>query len=99
MACGGGGAEGTGIDIDALECPPGSTLTFTNYAGQWIQDHCLRCHSGQEKPMLTSYESIQANERSILEVTVATTQMPEEESISLEERQMLGEWIACGEPL
>ncbi len=99
IGCSGDSAGGTGIDIDALECPPSSTLTYQNYTAEWIQDRCLRCHSGQSKPMLTSIESVMANKQAILESTVATTAMPEDLNIPLEERQLLGEWFACSAPL
>ncbi len=97
--CGGDSAAATGIDINALECPPDSTLTYQNYTAEWVQDRCLRCHSGQSKPMLTSFESVMANKQDILESTVATKEMPEDLNIPLEERQLLGEWFACGAPL
>jgi uncharacterized membrane protein len=98
IGCGGESA-GTGIDINALECPPDSTLTYQNYTAMWIQDRCLRCHSGQSRPMLTSYESVMANKQDILETTVGTTEMPEDANIPLEERQLLADWFACGAPL
>lgn len=97
--CGGDPAGGTGIDINALECPPSSTLTYQNYTAQWIEDRCLRCHTGQAKPMLGTYESVMANQDDILETTVGSTMMPEDRNIPLEERKLLGEWYACGAPL
>lgn len=97
-ACG-GGASSTGIDITALECPPDSTVTYTSYVATWIQDRCLRCHAGQSRPMLTSFEAVVANEQDILESTVATTGMPEDANVPLDERRLLGEWFACGAPL
>ncbi len=99
IGCGGDSAVGTGIDITALECPPDSTLTYQNYTATWIQDRCLRCHSGQLALRLTSFESVIANKQDILESTVATTSMPDGLNIPLEERQLLGEWFACGAPL
>ena len=95
----GSDAAGTGIDINALECPQGSTLTYQNYTATWIQDRCLRCHAGQNRPMLTSYESVMANKQDFLFTAAGTTEMPEGLNIPLEERQLLGEWFACGAPL
>jgi uncharacterized membrane protein len=88
----------TGIDINTLECPPNSTLTYTNFGQQVIQDRCLMCHAGQSDPMLTSLDSVVANKQDILETTVGTREMPEDKNIPLEERRMIGEWLACGAP-
>lgn len=96
-ACGGGG-EPTGIDVSALECPPTSTLTYETYGQAAMQEHCLECHASKESPRLNSVEAIRTNKQAILREAVGSTAMPEDRDMTLEERQLLGEWLACGAP-
>ncbi len=93
-----GGATSTGIDVSTLECPSDSTLTYENYGQLVIEDNCLSCHAGRESPRLGTVEEIRANKRLILDQAVATTAMPDNADMTLEERQTLGEWLACGSP-
>jgi uncharacterized membrane protein len=93
-----GGASSTGIDTSSLECPPESTLTYETYGQLVIEDNCLACHAGKENPRLDTVEQIRANKGAILREAVATTAMPDSGDMTLEERQALGEWLACGAP-
>jgi len=95
-ACGGG--DSTGIDISALECPTDSTLTYQTFGQTFFNDNCLQCHAGRESPRLDTTDKIRANKQRILEAAVGSTFMPEGKDISLDERQLLGEWLACGAP-
>jgi hypothetical protein len=97
VACG-GGASSTGIDTSTLTCPPDSTLTYATYGRLAMQDHCLACHAGKESPRLDTVEQIRTHAQVILSEAVATTAMPENGDMTLEEREMLGEWLACGAP-
>lgn len=96
-ACG-GGSSSTGIDVSALECPPQSDLTYESYGQLAIQEHCGSCHAGKESPNLGTVEQIRANKLAILREAVANTAMPEGGDMTLEERQTLGEWLACDAP-
>ena len=89
-------SESTGIQN--VVCTPGSALTYGNFGEQFIGDHCLECHAADEKPLLNTQAQVHANTRRILEQTVYTTQMPEDEDMSISDRQTLGEWLACGAP-
>jgi mono/diheme cytochrome c family protein len=65
--------------------------------------NCNRCHGGGESPNLTTQSAVQSNRDSIDKQAAAgpnatNTYMPEGGSVSLEERQKLGEWLACGAP-
>jgi uncharacterized membrane protein len=88
----------TGIDTAALTCPPDSTLTYQSFGEPLIADRCLSCHASRESPRLTSVEQIRANSAAIMESAVGTSKMPEGIGMSLEERELLGEWLACGAP-
>jgi uncharacterized membrane protein len=93
-----GGETPTGIDTSTLSCPPESTLTYEDFGQAMIADNCLSCHAGKESPRLDSVDQIRANSSLILHEAVATTNMPESSNMVLEERQLLGEWLACGAP-
>jgi uncharacterized membrane protein len=91
-------ASSTGIDISTLECPPDSTLTYETFGAPAIEHHCLSCHATKERPTLVTLDQVRANKQSILSAAVASTSMPEGSDMLLEERELLGEWLACGAP-
>lgn len=89
-------ASSTGIT--EVSCPEGSTLTYASFGSALLADHCLTCHASKERPVLSTQAQIQANRANILQEAVYTTAMPEEADLALAEREMLGEWLACGAP-
>jgi hypothetical protein len=89
------GGQPTGIS--SLSCPPGSTLTYENFGEEAIASNCLSCHRS-ESPRLTSQAEIMAHANAIMEAAVYTDAMPEDADMPLAERQLLGEWLACGAP-
>ena len=91
-------ASSTGIDISTLECPPDSTLTYESFGAPTIEYHCLSCHATKERPTLVTLDQIRANKQAILSEAVATTSMPADSDMLLDDRQALGEWLACGAP-
>lgn len=98
LAACGTGASSTGIDTATLTCPTDSTLTYETYGQLAIEEHCLSCHTTKESPRLDTVEAIRTNKGAILRDAVASTTMPREGDMTLEERQALGEWLACGAP-
>jgi uncharacterized membrane protein len=90
------GAESTGIE--PMSCDPASTLTYANFGAAFIRDNCLSCHDSKESPRLITQAAVQANASDILQEAVYTKAMPEDADISLAEREMLGNWLACGAP-
>lgn len=89
-------AESTGIP--PVSCPTGSTLTYANFGSAFMTDHCLECHATRESPKLTTEVQIVANRSRILQQAVYTNAMPDDADMSIAEREMLGEWLACGAP-
>ena len=89
------GASSTGIS--ELSCPPGSALTYANFGHDMITRKCMSCHD-QELPRLGTQEQVRAAASRILHEAVYTNAMPEDLSMDLSERQLLGEWLACGAP-
>jgi len=94
--CACGGAESTGIA--PVTCPPASALTYANFGSAFVTDHCLECHERDESPTLSTQTQVLAHRSSILREAVYTNAMPENEDITIAEREMLGEWLACGAP-
>jgi hypothetical protein len=91
-------ANSTGVDSASITCPPDSTLTYENFGQPLVVDHCLSCHATSQRPALATQPEIQSNRQAILKVAVETTQMPKGSAMGLDERQLLGEWLACGAP-
>lgn len=89
------GATSTGISD--LSCPPESTLTYDNFGKEAVTSNCMSCHD-TKSPKLDSVTNIRAHATQILEAAVYTDAMPESGTMSLEERQLLGEWLVCGAP-
>jgi uncharacterized membrane protein len=88
----------TGIDTSTLTCPPDSTLSYETYGKLTIEQHCLSCHATKEKPRLNTVDDIRVNRNAILHAAVGTTRMPAGDDMPLQERELLGEWLACGAP-
>ena len=91
-------ATSTGITSSNLSCPSDSTLTYANFGSDFMSTNCLSCHATRDSPHLTTQATIQANASRILDQAVYSTAMPQGGDLSTEERQMLGEWLACGAP-
>jgi len=92
------GPSGDPTGIENVTCPPESTLTYENFGRDLIDTKCLECHDGDERPNLATQAAIIRNKDEILDLAVYTDAMPEEEDMPLAERELLGEWIACGAP-
>jgi uncharacterized membrane protein len=88
--------ESTGIDT--VSCPTDSTLTYTSFGSSFMTNNCLSCHQTRESPKLGTQAQVQAHAADILQEAVYTTAMPESSDMTIAERQLLGEWIACGAP-
>src|SRR4051794_37931887 len=93
IAC---GTSGSPTGIEDAACPPTSTLTYANFGQDVIDTNCLDCHAGKESPNLSTQAAIQRHASKILDMAVYTDAMPERASMPLAQREMLGEWLACG---
>lgn len=88
-------ASSTGIA--EVTCPTDSTLTYETFGQDFVTTHCLSCHD-QENPTLTSQAAIRQSSARILDAAVYTDAMPEDHDLSISDRELLGEWLACGAP-
>ena len=92
------GSSPSGIAASEVVCPPDSTLTYESFGSVFLADNCLSCHTSKDRPALTSKAAVQANKGAIIDVAVVSTTMPANSGLAVEERQLLGEWLACGAP-
>jgi hypothetical protein len=84
-------------------CPTDSTLTYVNFGQSFLASNCLECHTTRDRPVLTTQADVLANLTLIDEQAAAgpaatNTNMPQDASMSVDERTLLGEWLACGAP-
>jgi len=92
------GTSGSSTGISTVSCPTSSTLTYANFGSAFMTQNCLSCHGSQQSPKLSTQAQVQANNTRILDAAVYTNSMPENGDIAVSERQLLGEWLACGAP-
>jgi len=91
-------SSSSGIAAQDVVCPTDSTLTYESFGSTFLTDNCLSCHTSKERPALTTHAAVVANKNNILSAAVTSTKMPADSSMAVEERQLLGEWLACGAP-
>ena len=98
--------------VTGATCPQGSTLTYANFGKKFFSDYCLRCHSesvkGDARMMAPADHNFdQLSQIDLLSPHIdekagsgpsATNVMmpPSDPKPTIEERQKLSEWIACG---
>lgn len=95
-------------------CPPGSTLTYTNFGRPFMDAYCNRCHASSLRgparhgaPSFHDFDTLYGikvvydhiDETTASGPAATNTSMPPDGRIpSLAERQQLGEWLACDVP-
>jgi hypothetical protein len=112
-ACPGNGSV-FGPPTESVCPPAGTSLTYENFGQGFMETYCTRCHSSElvgsarhGAPSFHDFDSLfgsKAVSDHIDETTASgpaatNTGMPSDgDEPTLEERQQLGEWIACGMP-
>ena len=95
-------------------CPPTQTLTYENFGRPFMESYCTRCHHsalmGDDRmgaPTFHDFDTLfgiravsnHVDETSASGPAATNDSMPPNGAKpTLEERQRLGEWIACGMP-
>ncbi len=94
--------------------PTGTTLTYNNFGKPFMESYCTKCHASdkmgearQGAPSFHDFDTLNGikvvadhiDETAASGPAATNMGMPENNpKPSLAERQMLGEWIACGMP-
>lgn len=86
----------TGITQADITCD--SSLTYANFGESFISEYCGSCHAGKQSPNLSTQAGVQANSSRIIDEAVYSSNMPEDGSLTTEQRTMLGQWLECGAP-
>ena len=97
------------VPIDDYACPPeGTQLTYETFGKQFLGVHCNDCHNASEAhrhgaPESFRFESVDdvrkhADRIFVRAATTNTTMPPGPDDPSLDERELLAEWLACGAP-
>jgi hypothetical protein len=96
------------------ECPDGGTLTYESFGQEFMASYCTNCHSAELEGSarhgapadhdFDTLDGIQSVADHIDQYAAAgpdstnTTMPPTDPKPSMAEREMLGEWLACGAP-
>jgi hypothetical protein len=110
----GGHVEGELGPPTGTECPPASTLTYEGFGRPFLQSYCLRCHSGSVTGAAREGAPADHNFDTLIEAQgladhidrkagsgpdATNESMPiGDPEPTLEERQQLAQWLACGAP-
>ena len=113
IGCSGGNTSVFGPPTEAT-CPPGSTLTYENFGKPFMEAYCTRCHSselvGAARMGAPSFHDFDTRSGIFvvadhIDETTAAGPAATNQGMpiggakpTLAERQMLGEWLACGVP-
>ncbi len=96
------------------ECKEGSTLSWDSFGEKFMTDYCTRCHASsvagparQGAPSDHNFESLALVREQMEHIDQLAAAGPESVNTEMPlggpapteaERQMLGEWLACGAP-
>lgn len=98
--------------LTGATCPSNSTLTYDNFGMKFFSDYCLRCHSEKVTGAARMMAPADHNFDTLAEIDLLSmhidemagsgpsatnmTMPPSDPKPTMEERQKLSEWIACG---
>ncbi len=95
--------------IEGRACPPDNTTTYANTGAPILISWCVSCHSShvpanqrQGATMGVNFDTVEGISEQLLRIYARAGDdndtMPPVDSLSADERQRLGDWIACGAP-
>jgi hypothetical protein len=95
--------------IEGRECPPDNATTYANTGAPILTSWCTPCHSShvpanqrQHATMGVNFDTVEGIQDQLLRIYARAGDdndtMPPIDSLSADERQRLGDWIACGAP-
>lgn len=100
---------GPWTSLDERPCPDDSFLTYENFGGPFMLSYCTTCHSSrlladmrQGSPIDVNFDGIddirEWAPRIWIRAADQNMNMPPVGPPADEERERLGEWLACGAP-
>lgn len=103
------GAPPEWMSLDERPCPDDSDLTWENFGGPFVLTYCTGCHHSelpadvrQNAPYAINLESVelvrQNADRMWARAADQNATMPPAGAPGADEREWLGEWLACGAP-
>jgi uncharacterized membrane protein len=98
VACGSSG----GSTLESATCPPGNTLTYSNFGKGFVDSYCIGCHSSAANQGGISLEGEgnigKVKSKMYAEAAASNSEMPPagKKAPTADERTKLGEWLACG---
>jgi uncharacterized membrane protein len=94
--------------IDDATCPEDSELTYDNFGAEYLATYCQRCHASAAAdrngaPSSITFDTVEEvrdhMDRIYARAAGDNTSMPPgTDDPPAAEREMLGEWLACGAP-
>jgi uncharacterized membrane protein len=95
--------------VDGRDCPPGSAATWQSFGQAFLLDHCVGCHSSQLPegqralaPVGVDFDTHELAmgwlDRIYARSADGNLTMPPVDAVSAEDRERLGDWLACGMP-
>jgi hypothetical protein len=95
--------------LDERPCPDDSLVTWENFGGGYVISYCTTCHHSalpadmrQLAPSAMNFETIELIREHAPRIWARAADqnatMPPVGAPGLDERQMFGEWLACGAP-
>jgi len=94
---------------EVSDCPPDSAIDWQSFAEPLLLNHCTGCHSSHlpegaraKAPLGVDFDTHEKTlmwlERIAARSAGENTTMPPIDTLTAQERALLGEWIACGAP-
>jgi cytochrome c5 len=106
--------QSAGADPTGATCPSESVLTYESFGKPFMTEYCVRCHSSSVSggardgaPIDHNFDTLEGirtfaehiDESAAAGPTHTNVNMPPSDPRpSLDQRQKLGEWLACGAP-
>jgi len=85
-------------DPTGSTCPSDSELSYANFGEAFMRKHCARCHEDFSTQVGVQASIDEIDRAAAAGPDTVNTYMPEGEDLSDNQREELGEWLACGAP-
>jgi len=95
--------------LDERPCPPDSALTWESFGGGYVISYCTTCHHSalpadmrQLAPVAMNFETLELVRMHAPRIWARAADqnatMPPIGAPGMDERELFGEWLACGAP-